>query len=107
VAKVGPLQVKTVHGEPIRVGDRTLIPVVRVVSFGRARATIGKRGYGGWGMGFAWVRPVAMLVDMPHGQERIRIVDGTSVAVRRLVWLAVGITALFTAVRWSVQRVNG
>jgi len=106
VAQVGPLQVKTVRGEPIRVGDRTLIPVVRVVSFGKARATIGQSEYGGWGVGFAWVRPVAMLVETPQGQQRIRIVDGTSVAARRLVWLAVGVTAALAAVRWSVRRMD-
>lgn len=107
MAKVGPLQVKTVHGEPIQVGDWTLIPVVRVVSFGHAQATIGRSGYSGWGWGLAWVRPVAMLVDSSQRQRRIRIVDRTSAAVRRLVWLAAGITAVFAAVRWSARRMDG
>jgi uncharacterized spore protein YtfJ len=106
VAKKGPLQVKTVRGEPIQIGDRTLIPVVRVVSLGQARATIGRSRYSGWGWGFTWVRPVAMLVDTPQGARRIRIVDGTSVAVRRLVWLAAGITAVFAAVRWLVHQMD-
>jgi len=101
---MGPLQVKTVRGEPIRVGDRTLIPVVRVVSFGRAQATIRRGGYSGWGWGFAWIRPVAVIEEAPRGQRRIEIVDGTAVAVRRLIWLAVGITMAFAMVRRSVRR---
>ena len=106
MAKMGPVQAKMVHGEPIQVGDRTLTPVARVVSFGQARAMVGKSRYGGWGWGFEWVRPVAMLVDTPQGRQRIRIVDGTSVAVRRLVWLAVSITAVLAVVRWSVRRMG-
>jgi uncharacterized spore protein YtfJ len=106
VFKKGPLQVKTVRGEPIRVDDRTLIPVVRVVSFGRARATIGRTRHGGWGAGFVSIRPVALLEETAHGQRRIQIADGTWVAVRRLIWLAVGITAGFTALRWLVRSVE-
>lgn len=104
MAKVGPLQIKTVRGEPIQLGDRTLIPVVRVVSVGQTRATIGRSRYSGWGWGLLWARPVAMLVDTPQGARRIRIVDGTSVAVRRLVWLAAGVTAVFAMVRWLVRQ---
>jgi uncharacterized spore protein YtfJ len=106
VAKIGPLQVKTVHGEPIHVDERVLIPVVRVVSFGQARATIGGTGYGGWGTGFVRVQPVAVLEETPHGRRRIRIAGGTSVAVRRLVWLVVGISVGLAALRGLVRRVE-
>jgi hypothetical protein len=104
VAKIGPFQVKTVRGEPILAGDRTLIPVTRVVSFGQARATIGRSRHSGWGGGFVWVRPVAMLVDTTRGQQRIRIADGTAAAVRRLIWLGVGITAMGLAVGLARPR---
>ena len=106
MAKMGPVQAKMVHGEPIQVGDRTLIPVARVVSFGQARGMVGKSRYGGWGWGFVWVRPVAVLEKTLQGQRCIRIVDGTSAAVRRLVWLAGSITVVFAAIRWSLRRMR-
>lgn len=106
MAKIGPFRVKTVHGEPIQVGDWTLIPVVRVLSFGQARATIGSSSYGGWGGGFVRVRPVAVIAETEQGRQRIPIVDATSLAVRRLIWLAVGITAMFAAIRGLPRRVK-
>jgi uncharacterized spore protein YtfJ len=96
--------IKTVRGEPTFVGGRKLIPVVRIISFGKARATVGTRRTGAWGGGFVWIRPLAVLEETPEGERRIAVTDRTAVTVRGLLGLAVAISLALTAMRWLVQR---
>jgi hypothetical protein len=104
VVRPALFRVKTVRGEPTYVGGRKLIPVVRIVSFGRARATVGTRRIGAWGGGFVWIMPLAVVEETPEGERRIAVTDGTAAAVRRLLGLAVTISLAFAAVRWLVRR---
>jgi uncharacterized spore protein YtfJ len=97
-------RIETVRGQPVHVGERTLIPVARIVSFGRARGTIGADRIGGWGAGFAWVTPVAVVEETPEGERCTPIADETAAALRGLLGAAVAITLFFTAVRWLVRR---
>jgi hypothetical protein len=97
-------RVSTVRGEPYSVKGRKLIPVVRIVSFGKASATIGTRLIGGRGSGFVWVRPLAVVEETPEGERRIPVTDGTAKAVRRLLGGVVAITVALAAVRWLVRR---
>jgi uncharacterized spore protein YtfJ len=99
-----PFRIETVRGQPVHVGERTLIPVARIVSFGKARGTIGTDRIGGWGVGFAWVTPVAIVEETPEGERRTPIADGTAAALRSLLGAAVATTLFFTAVRWLVRR---
>ena len=103
VARPALLQVKTVRGEPYSVGGRKLIPVVRIVSFGKARATVGTQRIGGRGSGFVWIRPLAVLEETPKGERRIAVTDGTAAAVRGLLGVAVAITLSLAAIRWLVR----
>jgi hypothetical protein len=97
-------RVSTVQGEPYNVGGRKLTPVVRIVSFGKASATIGTRQLGGKGGGFVWVRPLAVVEETPEGERWIAVTDGTAKAVRRLLGGAVAMTVALAAVRWLVRR---
>jgi uncharacterized spore protein YtfJ len=98
------LRVSTVRGEPYNVEGRKLIPVVRIVSFGKASATIGTRRLGGRGGGFVWVRPLAVVEETPEGERRIAVTDGTAGAVRRLLGAAAAIAVVLAAVRWLAHR---
>lgn len=106
VVRRGPLQIRTVRGEAYYVGGRELIPVVRVVSFGKAKATIGSDRIGGRGVGFVWIRPLAVLEVTPEGERRIAITDATASAVRGLLGVALAITLVSAAVRWLARRLN-
>jgi uncharacterized spore protein YtfJ len=96
------LRVKVVRGDPYYVDGRELIPVVRVVSFGKATATIGTRQVGGRGGGFVWVKPLAVLEVTPTGERRIAIQRGTAAAARGMLAAAISIALVFTAIRWVV-----
>jgi uncharacterized spore protein YtfJ len=98
------LRVKAVRGDPYFVDGRELVPVARVVSFGKARATIGTGQVGGRGGGFVWIKPVAVLEVTPTGERRIAIQDGTAAAIRGMVAATISITLHFTAIRWLARR---
>jgi uncharacterized spore protein YtfJ len=106
VTKLGPVRVRTVRGDPYSADGRKLIPVVRIASFGRARATVGRHRISGRGGGFVWVRPVAMLEETPEGERPITITDGTASAVRRLLGVALAITLLCAIIRWLAGRLH-
>jgi uncharacterized spore protein YtfJ len=98
--RIGPLRIATVRGEPLQAGGRTLIPVVRFVSWGRARATIGTRGVWGWGGGFVRIRPLAVLEETPHGERRVAIVDSSAAAARGLLGATLVVTLSCAMLRW-------
>ena len=98
------LRVQTVRGEPYEVRGRTLVPLARVVSLGRARATIGTHRLEGRGWGLAYVKPLAMMEETPGGERRVAVRDGTARALLAMYLAVVGITLLFAAVRWFVRE---
>jgi len=102
--KPAHLRVRIVRGEPYHVGDLTLIPEARIVSFGRGRATLGSTRVSGSGMAFSHVTPAAVVVAAPEGETRIPIVDATASVIQRLVAVAAGIVLLSAGVRWLVRR---
>ena len=97
-------RVETVHGEPYEVGGRRLIPVARITSYGKARATIGTRQVSGLGGGFVQVTPLAVVEETPEGERRIDIADRTSRAVLNLVLGAVVTVLVLGLIRWLVGR---
>lgn len=102
--KLGPLRVRTVRGEAYSIGGRSLVPVVRIVSFGKARATVGGQRIGGQGGGLAWIQPLAVVEATPAGERHIPIGGGTAALVWRTVGLAVAIVLFFAAVRRLAGR---
>ncbi len=98
------LYVRTVRGEPYQIGGHTLIPVARIVSWGKAKGRIGHSQFGGWGGGFTRVTPLAVLEQTPEGEQCVALIDGTTLALRKLLVAAAAITLGFTAIRWAVRR---
>jgi uncharacterized spore protein YtfJ len=96
--------VRTVRGEPYQIGEHTLIPVARIVSWGKAKGRIGNRQFGGWGGGFTRVTPLAVLEQTAEGEQRVALIDGTTLALRKLLVAAVAIMLGFTAIRWAVHK---
>lgn len=103
VGRPALFRVKTVQGQPYYVGGRKLVPVVRVFAFGKARATVGTRRMGGFGSGFVWIRPLAVLEETPEGERRIAVTDGTAIAMRGLFGVVAAITLSLVAIRWLVR----
>lgn len=104
MSRPGPLRIETVRGEPYEIDGRTLIPVVRIVAWGKAKATVGTKRVGGWGSGFVSIRPLAMVEERAAGERRIAITDATSEAVGRLLCAALAITLFLGTIRWLVKR---
>lgn len=103
MGKPALFRVKTVQGQPYHVGGRKLVPVVRIVAFGKAKATVGTHQMGGWGSGFVWIKPLTVLEETPEGERRIAITDGTATAMRRTLGMAATITLSLVATRWLVR----
>jgi uncharacterized spore protein YtfJ len=99
VVRPALFRVKTVQGQPYFVGGRKLVPIVRIVAFGKARATVGTHRIGGWGSGFVWIKPLALVVETPEGERRIAVTDGTATAMRGLLSVAAMITLSLVAIR--------
>jgi hypothetical protein len=98
------LRIGTVRGEPYHVGGRKLIPEARVISFGKARATIGTYRIGGWGVGLTHVTPLAIIDETDKGDRRIPLASTTAQALQSMFAGAVAITLFFTTIRLLVRR---
>jgi uncharacterized spore protein YtfJ len=99
-----PFRIETVRGEPYHVDGRTLIPVARIMIFGKARGTIGAHGVSGWGGGLVQVTPLSILEQTADGERSIPIVDATATARRGLLGAALATVLLFTVIRWLARR---
>lgn len=103
-AKLGPLRIRTIRGEPYYVQGHKLTPVARIVSLGNAKATIGTRRIRAHGGGFAWIKPLAILDETPEGERRIAITDGSAVVVRNFLGVALGLALFLAAIRWLARQ---
>ena len=96
-------RIKTIFGESYHVGGRKLTPVARVVTFGKARATIGTSGVRGFGAGLVCITPVALLEETAGGERRILLRTSDSTAVWGMIGAATVVTLVCTVVRWFVR----
>jgi hypothetical protein len=71
---------------------------------GKARGTVGLDRISGWAGGLAWIRPVAVLVETPEGEQRIPIEDATATAVNSLLALTVAVSVVLAVVRLLARR---
>jgi len=69
---------KIVKGDPIPVGEREIVPIVRVTKRGRRRADIGTDGISGGGWGRVHMRPVAVLEKGEAGERHLPVPDRAS-----------------------------
>jgi len=103
-----PLQIKTVRGTPIQVYGRTFVPVARVISLVRHRATVRKTGYGAAGGGAVWVKPLA-VVEHDGGEAHTMLIPNvTATVLREMAIVALVLPMLCLAVvslaRWMRNR---
>jgi len=70
-----------VEGEGVRVGERELVPVVRVTRRVERRAYVGADGVAGQGSGFVCMKPVAVVERNATGERRFPIQDWTTWAL--------------------------
>ncbi len=97
-------RLRTVRGEPYTVGGRVLIPVARIISFGKANATVGTTQVSGGGGGFVWVKPLAVLEVTPAGERRIGLHDSTAAAIRSMLVAAIVVAVFASAIRLLARR---
>ena len=93
---MGPIRVETVRGEPIRVYDRTLTPVARVVSAIGHRGTIREAGIEGVGWGVAYVQPLQVIEERDGVERPLLIPDVTGNVLRQMALVAVVISLVAT-----------
>jgi hypothetical protein len=98
------MMIKTVEGSPIRVGERELVPVVRVETDVQRRAFVGASGLAGEGSGFVHMRPVAILERSEAGERRILIPDRTAQLLGGLLLAALVIPALMLLAERIARR---
>jgi len=106
---------RSVFGEPIRVGDRTIIPVARVggmfgLRFGRgtrppehAGEAGAEQGAGGGGGGQVSVRPLAVIEITSEKVRVVPIVDTTRLAIMGMLLAAWNVFWIGFTIR-AVQR---
>ena len=99
----GPGVSEVVQGEPVQVGDRELVPLVRVTTHLRRRAFVGTDRTSGDGWGFVRLRPVAILERSETGERRLSIPDRTAQALGGFL-LAAFIIPLLLAVAVRLAR---
>ena len=68
---------EVVEGEGVRVGERELVPVVRVTRRVERRAYVGADGVAGQGSGFVRMKPVAVVERGATSERRFPIQDRT------------------------------
>ncbi len=103
IGKRGPLVSEVVEGKPIRVGERELVPLVRVTGRVRRRAFLGSDRVGAQGWGFVRMRPVAILERDEADERRIPIEDKTVQALGGLL-LAAFVIPLLLALAVRLAR---
>jgi uncharacterized spore protein YtfJ len=86
----GTASVKSIYGDPVTVGDRTVIPVVRVrYGFGGG---VGKTDEGGGGAGGGVVaQPAGALEITPAGTRFIEFEDKRKLAAALAAGFALGV----------------
>lgn len=100
-----PLVSEVVEGEPIRVGERELTPLVRVTTYAQRRAHVSNDRLSGQGWGFVRLRPVAIVERSETGERSIPIRDRTTQAISGFILAAV-IIPLLLAVAVRLARRN-
>ena len=97
-----PWATTLVEGEPIRVGERELIPVVKVRSIVRRQVTFGTGASNGSGGGLVWLHPVAVVEHRPDGSEgRIAIPDVTGMTITGMLIGALTLPILYLIIAGS------
>ncbi len=100
MADIGPVRVSILRGNPLRVLDRTLVPVARLIPPHGHRGTIRRESVEGTGWRAEFVRPLAVLEDRAGMAHVLPIPDrtGTVLWQMALVALVIPIVAMMLIV---------
>ncbi len=98
------LCIRVVRGEPYKVNGHRLTPVARIVSWGKAGATIGTGQVSGWGGGLVHITPLSIMRESADGEQIIPITDTTMAIMRRILFAAVATTLFFAVIRRLMSK---
>ena len=105
LARRSPAWSEIVTGDPLRVDDLELVPVVRVSRYVRRGVHVGSQRLAGRGEATVHMQPVAVLQRGPAGEHLIPIPDPTARALRTLLLVALALPLALGAVVLLVRRV--
>ncbi|HUV91410.1 MAG TPA: hypothetical protein VMY80_17285 [Anaerolineae bacterium] len=94
---------EVVEGEGVRVGERELVPVVRVTRRVERRAYVGADGVAGQGGGFVRLHPVAVVERSATGERRFAIRDRTVHTLIGLFLVALLVPLLAMVIVWIAE----
>ena len=69
------LRRETFQGQPLRVGDREIVPEAEVWSVQTKQIGLNEGGTSGGGAWWSWSRPKALIERGPEGERRVPITD--------------------------------
>ena len=69
------LKRETIQGQPLRVGDREIVPEAEVWSFQARQLGLQANSAAGSGAWWSWSHPTALIERGPNGEQRVRIND--------------------------------
>jgi hypothetical protein len=69
------LRRETLQGQPLRAGDREVVPEAEVWSFQAKQIGLKENGASGGGVWWSWSRPTALIERGPTGERRVPIND--------------------------------
>jgi hypothetical protein len=101
-----PWMTEVIEGEPIRVGERELVPVVRVTTYRKRQALVGTDRLAGRVWCFVRLRPTAILERDRAGERRLPIRDNTAQALSGLLLAAFVIPLLLAAAVRLARKVG-
>ena len=64
-----------IQGQPLRVGDREIVPEAEVWSLHAKQLKLQNDNASGGGAWWSWSRPTALIERTPDGERRVRIID--------------------------------
>jgi hypothetical protein len=66
---------EVVQGQPLRAGDREIVPEAEVWSFQTKQIGLKGNSATGGGVWWSWSRPTALIERGPEGARRVRVND--------------------------------
>ncbi|HEC33740.1 MAG TPA: hypothetical protein ENI37_03365 [Chloroflexi bacterium] len=98
------VQTEVARGRPLKVGDRTLVPVVRRTTGVWRQATIGTHHLASRGGGFVCLQPVGLIEQQGEGERFIPIPDKTRQALWGFLATALVVPLLLTLAARLTRR---
>jgi len=94
-----PWRTDILEGDSYHIGQRELIPLVKVRSIIRRQVTFGTQSSSGYGGGLVWLKPVAVIERKPDGSEhRIAVIDETGTVIKGMLIGALTLPIIYAIV---------